>query len=718
MFSPIIFHSLGRTRQTVGAKRRGTVRAYTHQMATRLPLLPNSGRRSHARRNLPDAQKQRAAAAPFAFDDDDVLEPPPAQAKRKQAKHKAQQRPQRPRSAGKAGAVTVRRPLSDVSNEERPRNAVGRKRRDQSLRRTPPPQSTGESMSISPSPSDASDSSLLSVDASSVFSMDGFDSFNETINARNVTATSGDDGANGAAATAGAAAAIVPLEEAREPAASALAYFAMGCYWHAEAIMGGVDGVCSTTVGFIDGVEVVQVMSDPDAVSYTELLQSFREGHELGKRWANRKFQSAIFAAKGQLKEAKEGCGSAAVHKVGEFKTGKESDQLYYLQQKLPSLLKKGELSAAQLGRINHCLAFNLPYEHLLRPTPLGGESGSMSSSMRSKRTVSSLRPSSAEEQRGPFKLEARCPLNGPCSLNGPPPAIEAAISPIAAVAPEPPKPPLEAAAPMRFSPRIVEAIAVEPQPMGGAGGGFCTRCGGGGRADGQLPWSAVLFDAALNQLGALSKRAAAQLQPGASVYAALEAVVDAERSLLQSESSSCKHSSNPHHNLILRGVSERLPVVTASPERAEEDEVASRLRRVKFCSFDLSTVDVPRDDAVGSEHASEALLARLHRVMTAREFLAQDGSGHAVEEAVTAVSAGVRRIGAEASAVALLGVDETVAACRFFSAEVEALFLNTGGEVRSYGGVSMQAILTTACFPGTNQAPACIYKSHNQGSI
>ena len=304
------------------------------------------------------------------------------------------------RRAGKERVDTSRQPLADWSNQplERPRAALGRLRSDHSLRSprashlaSARASSSGSSGNISASSSRRSASPISSVDEPDLDTDFGRSpqanaAFSSPVFAQPLCGQSSLDSA----------------------------CFAMGCYWHAEAVFGGVDGVCSTKVGFVDAVEVVQVQYDSSVVSYGQLLQAFREGHEVGKRWANKKFASAIFASKLQRAEANDGCGAAAVRKLGPFTAGKESDQLYYLRQKLPRLLKphknKPTLSAAQLSRINHCIAFKLPYEHILQKARAGRSS------------IGSARNSSGTDAVAPAQPQPppllRCPLDGgPCKL-------------------------------------------------------------------------------------------------------------------------------------------------------------------------------------------------------------------------------------------------------------------------------------------------------------
>ena len=101
------------------------------------------------------------------------------------------------------------------------------------------------------------------------------------------------------------------------PAGTEVAVFGMGCFWGAERRFWQLDGVWTTSVGYAGGYtpnpsyeevctgrtghsEVVQVVYDPDQVSYDELLRVFWETHDptQGYRQGNdigTQYRSAIY---------------------------------------------------------------------------------------------------------------------------------------------------------------------------------------------------------------------------------------------------------------------------------------------------------------------------------------------------------------------------------------------------------------------------------------
>ncbi len=103
------------------------------------------------------------------------------------------------------------------------------------------------------------------------------------------------------------------------PEGYGIAVFGMGCFWGVERMFWGIEGVWVTSVGYAAGYtpnatyeevcsgktghnEVVQVVFDPDMVSYDQLLQVFWEGHDptQGMRQGNDRgtqYRSGVYTA-------------------------------------------------------------------------------------------------------------------------------------------------------------------------------------------------------------------------------------------------------------------------------------------------------------------------------------------------------------------------------------------------------------------------------------
>jgi peptide-methionine (S)-S-oxide reductase len=112
------------------------------------------------------------------------------------------------------------------------------------------------------------------------------------------------------------------------PEGTAVAEFALGCFWGAERKFWETEGVVSTAVGYEGGytpnptyeevcsgrtghAEAVRVVYDPERVSYRDLLRTFWEAHDptQGMRQGNdvgTQYRSAIFVRSDDERHAAE----------------------------------------------------------------------------------------------------------------------------------------------------------------------------------------------------------------------------------------------------------------------------------------------------------------------------------------------------------------------------------------------------------------------------
>lgn len=112
------------------------------------------------------------------------------------------------------------------------------------------------------------------------------------------------------------------------PVEAEIATFGMGCFWGVERIFWSLEGVVTTAVGYAGGYtpnptydevctgltghnEVVQVVFDPNKISYSELLKTFWENHDptQGMRQGNDRgtqYRSGIYVHDAQQRTAAE----------------------------------------------------------------------------------------------------------------------------------------------------------------------------------------------------------------------------------------------------------------------------------------------------------------------------------------------------------------------------------------------------------------------------
>jgi peptide-methionine (S)-S-oxide reductase len=162
------------------------------------------------------------------------------------------------------------------------------------------------------------------------------------------------------------------------PAGMAVAVFGMGCFWGAERMFWRLDGVYSTAAGYAGGLtpnptyeevcsgltghtEVVQVVYDPAAISYEQLLKVFWENHDptQGMRQGNdvgTQYRSAIYATTDDQLAAAQASRDAFAPVVGAAGYGGitteigKLDRFYYAEDYHQQYLEKNPGGYCNIG--------------------------------------------------------------------------------------------------------------------------------------------------------------------------------------------------------------------------------------------------------------------------------------------------------------------------------------------------------------------------------
>lgn len=151
---------------------------------------------------------------------------------------------------------------------------------------------------------------------------------------------------------------ILAEEDAASRGDAERAAFAMHCFWDGEARLGAVPGVMSTSVGFLQGREVVEVKFDPTRLSYAQLLEQARALDCTSRIFTRTDEQQAI---------AGQRFGSAAV-RTNELVQLSPTD---FKKRLAGSEYRAVPMTPLQSQRLNASLSTGLPAEAILSPNQL-----------------------------------------------------------------------------------------------------------------------------------------------------------------------------------------------------------------------------------------------------------------------------------------------------------------------------------------------------------
>lgn len=147
---------------------------------------------------------------------------------------------------------------------------------------------------------------------------------------------------------------------------SETAIFAGGCFWVVQQLLRGCDGVISTRVGWTGGrndnpteennsghAEAVEVVFDPERVSYRDLLELFFQVHrpDLGEHLVGSEYRSEIFYTTDEQRRVAEdtipdvdasghwpGKVVTQISEAGPFWEAEAEDQDYFRRHPTPAI--------------------------------------------------------------------------------------------------------------------------------------------------------------------------------------------------------------------------------------------------------------------------------------------------------------------------------------------------------------------------------------------
>ncbi|MEM8909937.1 MAG: hypothetical protein AAGD05_18960, partial [Bacteroidota bacterium] len=133
------------------------------------------------------------------------------------------------------------------------------------------------------------------------------------------------------------------------------ATFGMYCFWSGESKLGNIDGVLSSTPGFMSGSEVVQVEYNPEILSYDQLAQMAAKQGCSDRIFVHSPAQKAI---------AEKQFDAHKIKALSDFRADREPQ--YYLSK---SLYRYLPLLPIQASRINARIAQRAEVGSLLSPS-------------------------------------------------------------------------------------------------------------------------------------------------------------------------------------------------------------------------------------------------------------------------------------------------------------------------------------------------------------
>jgi len=148
---------------------------------------------------------------------------------------------------------------------------------------------------------------------------------------------------------------LIAEEQRARAAGLEQATFGMYCFWSGEAKLGRLEGVITTEPGFLSGSEVVEVLYDPDRITFQDLAERAQQSGAA----------TQVFTRSDQQQAVASGVRGLSTSRTDAVSRPSRSDDKYQLAH---STLRFVPMTPLQATRVNAALSQRRDAQRLLSP--------------------------------------------------------------------------------------------------------------------------------------------------------------------------------------------------------------------------------------------------------------------------------------------------------------------------------------------------------------